>query len=335
MQFLVERNQRNDRPTCKAIRVVPASAWHNTHQFLVITRVHKGSPLADLSSLAQTQHYPTGTLYVVATPIGNLADITVRALHVLNLVDRIAAEDTRTSSQLLSRYGIGKPLIAAHQHNEHEAAARIVEYLRAGERIAYISDAGTPGISDPGAKIVDAVRAAGLTVVPLPGCSALATALSAAGDWVHTFTFAGFLPTKGRQRAEHLKTLATLPPALIFYEAPHRIVETVDALAEAFGGARRVLIARELTKLHESLHCCLLSEAATWLAADANRQRGEFVLVVEGAPPAEQAGEHEHDRLLSILLEEVPASTAVKLAVALTGASRKTLYARALELKQD
>jgi len=297
--------------------------------------VHKGSPLADLFSLAQTQHYPTGALYVVATPIGNLADITLRALHVLNLVDRIAAEDTRTSSQLLSRYGIGKPLIAAHQHNEHEAAERIVEHLRAGERIAYISDAGTPGISDPGAKIVDAVRAAGLTVVPMPGCSALATALSAAGDWVKTFTFAGFLPTKTKQRAEHLQTLVAQTPALIFYEAPHRIVETLDALAEVFGDARRVLIGRELTKLHESLHVCLLSEAPAWLAADANRQRGEFVLVVEGAPPQEAAGAHEHDRLLSILLEEVPASTAVKLAVALTGASRKILYARALELKQD
>lgn len=314
---------------------MPAPAWHNTHQLPVIPRVHKGSPLADLFSLAQTQQYPTGTLYVVATPIGNLADITLRALHVLNLVDRIAAEDTRTSSQLLSRYGISKSLIAAHQHNEHEAAARIVEYLRAGERIAYISDAGTPGISDPGAKIVDAVRAAGLTVVPLPGCSALATALSAAGDWVGTFTFAGFLPTKTRQRAEHLQTLVEQTPALIFYEAPHRIVETLDALAEVFGGTRRVLIARELTKLHESVHVCLLSEAPAWLAADANRQRGEFVLVVEGAPPPEKAGEHEHDRLLSILLEEVPASTAVKLAVALTGASRKALYARALELKQD
>lgn len=314
---------------------MPAPAWHNTHQPPVIPRVHKGSPLADLFSLAQTQQYPTGTLYVVATPIGNLADITLRALHVLNLVDRIAAEDTRTSSQLLSRYGISKSLIAAHQHNEHEAAARIVEYLRAGERIAYISDAGTPGISDPGAKIVDAVRAAGLTVVPLPGCSALATALSAAGDWVGTFTFAGFLPTKTRQRAEHLQTLVEQTPALIFYEAPHRIVETLDALAEVFGGTRRVLIARELTKLHESVHVCLLSEAPAWLAADANRQRGEFVLVVEGAPPPEKAGEHEHDRLLSILLEEVPASTAVKLAVALTGASRKALYARALELKQD
>lgn len=291
--------------------------------------------MADLFSLAQTQQYPTGTLYVVATPIGNLADITLRALHVLNLVDRIAAEDTRTSSQLLSRYGVSKPLIAAHQHNEHEAAARIVEHLRAGERIAYISDAGTPGISDPGAKIVDAVRAAGLSVVPLPGCSALATALSAAGDWVGTFTFAGFLPTKTRQRTEHLQTLVAQTPALIFYEAPHRIVETLDALAEVFGGARRILIARELTKLHESLHVCLLSEAPAWLAADANRQRGEFVLVVEGAAPPEPDGEHEHDRLLSILLEEVPASTAVKLAVALTGASRKILYARALELKQD
>jgi len=291
--------------------------------------------LADPFTFAQTQQYPAGTLYVVATPIGNLADITLRALHVLNLVDRIAAEDTRTSGQLLARYGISKPLIAAHQHNEHEAASRIVEHLQAGERIAYISDAGTPGISDPGAKIVDAVRAAGLEVVPLPGCSALAAALSTAGDWVHSFTFAGFLPTKTRQRAEYLDGFRNHVAALIFYEAPHRILETVDALALAFGGARRILIARELTKLHESLHVCLLSQAQEWLAADANRQRGEFVLVVEGAAPAAPVAEQEHDRLLSILLTEVPASTAVKLAVALTGASRKHLYARALELKQD
>lgn len=284
-------------------------------------------------SFAQNQHYPTGALYVVATPIGNLADITLRALHVLTLVDRIAAEDTRTSSQLLARYGIDTPLLAAHQHNEHEAAERVVGLLRAGERIAYISDAGTPAISDPGARIVDAVRAAGLTVVPVPGCSALTTALSTAGSWVSTFSFVGFLPTKAKQRAALLQGLCGQHAAQVFYEAPHRIVETAAALLAAFGGERRLLVARELTKLHESLHQCTLAEAPAWFAADAQRQRGEFVLVVEGAALAEQMPASEHDRILTLLLEEVPASTAAKLAAALTGAPRKDLYARALALK--
>ena len=271
---------------------------------------------------------------MVATPIGNVADITLRALHVLGLVDRIAAEDTRNTGQLLARYGISKPLVAVHQHNERDAARRIVEYLQAGERVAYVSDAGTPGISDPGAKLVDAVRDAGLPVIPLPGASALATALSAAGDWVATFSFLGFLPPKAKQRAAALQLLATHPHAMVFYEAPHRIVETVEALVEAFGGARKLLIARELTKLHETLHRCTLAEGPTWLAADPNRQRGEFVLVVEGAQQ-ESAGEHDHDALLGILLEELTVSSAAKIAAAITGTSRNALYTRALALKKD
>lgn len=289
---------------------------------------------SSLFELAQAQQYPAATLYVVATPIGNLADITVRALHVLGLVDRIAAEDTRNTGQLLSRYGISKPLVAVHEHNEREAAARVIEFLRAGERVACVSDAGTPGISDPGAKLVDAVRDAGFQVVPLPGASALATALSAAGDWVSTFTFLGFLPPKAKQRAAALQTLAAHPHALVFYEAPHRIVETVQALADAFGPARRLLIARELTKLHESLHRGTLAEAPTWLAEDANRQRGEFVLVVEGASAAESS-DGDHDTLLRVLLQEMPVKSAAKIAATLTGASRNTLYARALELKDE
>jgi 16S rRNA (cytidine1402-2'-O)-methyltransferase len=290
--------------------------------------------MTSLLELAQAQQYPAATLYVVATPIGNTADITLRALHVLGLVDRIAAEDTRNTGQLLARYGISKPLVAVHEHNEREAAQRVIEHLRAGERVACVSDAGTPGISDPGAKLVDAVRAAGFQVVPLPGASALATALSAAGDWVATFTFLGFLPPKPKQRASALQPLVAHAHAMVFYEAPHRIVETVQALADAFGPARRLLIARELTKLHEALWCGTLAEGPAWIAGDANRQRGEFVLVVEGA--GEQAsGEADHDALLRVLLAEVPVKGAAKIAAALTGASRNALYARALELKEE
>jgi 16S rRNA (cytidine1402-2'-O)-methyltransferase len=295
----------------------------------------RGNPLTDPLALAANQHYPAPALYVVATPIGNVADITVRALHLLALADRIAAEDTRNTAQLLARYDIAKPLVAAHEHNEREAAQHVIDCLRAGERVAYVSDAGTPAISDPGARLVDAVRDAGFPVVPLPGASALTTALSAAGDWVGTFTFVGFLPTKAKQRAAHLHTLAAREEALVFYEAPHRIVETVQALAETLGGSRRVLIAREITKLHESLHRCTLAEGPAWLAGDPNRQRGEFVLVVEGAPAPQPGAGDQHDAVLNVLLEEVPVSTAVKLAVALTGASRSVLYARALELKKS
>lgn len=287
-----------------------------------------------LSELAQAQQYPAAALYVVATPIGNVADITLRALHVLGLVDRIAAEDTRNTGQLLSRYGLSKPLLAVHEHNEREAAQRVIEHLRAGERVAYVSDAGTPGISDPGAKLVDAVRAAGFAVVPLPGASALATALSVAGDWAGTFTFLGFLPTKAKQRITALQSLASHSHAMVFYEAPHRVIESVQALADAFGDARRLLIARELTKLHEAIHCCTLAEGPAWLAGDPNRQRGEFVLVVEGAPVQPSGGAEDHDALLRTLLEELPVKGAAKVAAALTGVSRNDLYARALELKE-
>ncbi|CAH2804602.1 MAG: 16S rRNA (cytidine(1402)-2'-O)-methyltransferase (EC [uncultured Caballeronia sp.] len=287
--------------------------------------------MLQLSELADGQTYPTGALYVVATPIGNVADITVRALHVLGLVDRVAAEDTRNTSQLLARYGISKPTIAVHEHNEKSAAERVVAYLKDGERIACVSDAGTPSISDPGARLVDAVRGAGLPVIPLPGASVLTTALSAAGAFVGGFSFIGFLPTKARQRATQLRMLANHPIALVFYEAPHRIVETTRALAEAFGGERQLLIARELTKLHESLHRCILAEGPTWLEADANRQRGEFVLVVEGAPETEDA-EDAHDALLSTLLEELSVKNAARIAATLTGASRNALYERALKL---
>lgn len=288
-----------------------------------------------LLSLAEGQHYPTGTLYVVATPLGNTADITVRALHILGMVDAIACEDTRNSAQLLQRYGIDRPLIAAHEHNENAAAARLVERLRAGERIAYISDAGTPGISDPGARLVDAVRAAGLGVVPIPGASAVITLLSAAGAWVESFTFVGFLPPKAQQRAQAIAALAASPCAQVFYEAPHRIVETVDALAAGLGAGRRLLIGRELTKRFEDIHECALGDGVAWLKADANRQRGEFVLAVSGAAAnvAEDGVDAEAQRVLALLVAELPTKSAAKLAAAITGAPRNALYERALALK--
>ncbi|WP_225721338.1 16S rRNA (cytidine(1402)-2'-O)-methyltransferase [Candidatus Vallotiella sp. (ex Adelges kitamiensis)] len=282
----------------------------------------------------KNQSYPTSTLYVTATPIGNCSDITLRALHVLALVDRIAAEDTRHTAQLLARYNITRPLISLHKYNERETAQRIVNFLHMGERIAYVSDAGTPGISDPGARLVDTVRKAGLRLMPIPGASAVTAALSVTGDWASTFTFVGFLPTKPRHRTARLRVLASRKEALVFYEAPHRALETARALAETLGPSRRMLIAREMTKLHESLHQCMLSEGQEWLTLDPNRLRGELILVVEGAIAPVQYIVHQRDAILTMCLSEMPLSAAVKLTVALTGASHNVIYTRALELKK-
>ncbi len=291
--------------------------------------------LAALADELSRQQFPAGALYVVATPIGNLADITVRALKVLAVVDAVACEDTRNTGQLLSRYGLSKSLFAAHQHNEMEAAQKIVERLRAGERIALVSDAGTPAVSDPGARIVDAVIEAGLAVIPIAGPSAAIAALSASGLQAEQFRFIGFLPSKDRQRDTLLATLAADTATLVFYEAPHRIADTLAACARAFGDARRVLIAREVSKLFEQLHRCRLGAAADWIAADANHQRGEFVLLVEAAPAREDDGMDEARRLLSILLEECPVSQAAALASKITGLKKNALYTLALQLSQE
>ncbi|MDU0810476.1 MAG: 16S rRNA (cytidine(1402)-2'-O)-methyltransferase [Burkholderia sp.] len=234
--------------------------------------------------LAHTQNYPDHALYIVAMPIGNAADITLRALYILGLVDRIAAEDTRNTGRLLARYGISKPLFSIHKYNERGAGLRLIEYLRSGERIAYVSDAGTPGISDPGAQLINLVRISGYEAIPIPGPSAVTTALSVVGTWVGTsFTFIGFLPSKSGKRISILVALKTHPYTLVFYEAPHRIVKTINSLADTLGETRRLLIARELTKLHEQCFHGTLIEGITWLESDKNRQRGEFVFVVEGA----------------------------------------------------
>ena len=282
---------------------------------------------------AAHQSYPLSTLYIVATPIGNATDISLRALHLLGLVDAIACEDTRKTGNLMRFYGLNRPLIAAHQHNEREVADKLIARLQAGERIALVSDAGTPAVSDPGARIVDAVRHAGLRVVPLPGASAAVTALSASGLVNDQFYFVGFLPAKAKQRETVLQGLATVSATLVFYEAPHRIGECVEALAAVFEPARQVVFARELTKLFEEIHRCPLAEALAWIRADANRERGEFVVLVEGAPAAQDGAEAEAERILRILLAECSVKQAASLAAQITGRKKNALYERALELK--
>ncbi|HEX7646927.1 MAG TPA: 16S rRNA (cytidine(1402)-2'-O)-methyltransferase [Noviherbaspirillum sp.] len=284
---------------------------------------------------AAQQNYPPATLYVVATPVGNAADIGLRALHVLAIADAVACEDTRNTSHLLSRYGLSKELIAAHEHNEREAAQKLIERLQAGQRIALVSDAGTPAVSDPGARIVDAVHEAGLRVMPLPGASAAVAALSVSGLVNDRFEFVGFLPSKPKQREAELEALRLHRATLVFYEAPHRIVETVEAIAAAFEPSRRIMFARELTKLFEQVHRCRLSEASAWLQADPNRQRGEFVLVVEGAPQASDAQEADAERVLRILLAECPVKQAASLAAQITGQKKNALYERALQIKNE
>lgn len=280
------------------------------------------------------QHYPAGTLYVVATPIGNIADISLRALHVLSLADAIACEDTRNTAQLLGRYGLNKPLIAAHQHNEREAAEKIRTRLQAGERIALVSDAGTPGISDPGARIVDLLRQSGIPVTPLPGASAAISALSASGLLHDHFYFIGFLPAKNSQRETALQGLTHIPATLIFYEAPHRITDTLKTMAEVFGNSRTVVLAREISKLFEEIHRCPLQEALTWVQADAHREKGEYVILVDAAPELAE-DDTEARRVLGILLEACSVKQAAALAAQLTGMKKNTLYQLALSMREE
>lgn len=282
---------------------------------------------------AAQQNYPVSALYVLATPIGNVCDISLRGLHVLAIADAVACEDTRNTSQLLQRYGLSQTLLAAHEHNEREAADKIIERLRAGQRVALVSDAGTPAISDPGARVVAAVRGAGLQVIPLPGASAAITALSASGLTDARFQFVGFLPSKTRQRETALQELAAVEAALVFYEAPHRIVETVQSMLQVFGPHRQIVLARELTKLFEDIHRCALADALAWLQQDANRQRGEFVVLVEGAQPVE-GEDAEGERVLRILLAELPVKQAAALAAQITGQKKNALYERALQIRQ-
>lgn len=277
-------------------------------------------------------------LYVVATPIGNLGDLSSRALETLRAVDVIAAEDTRNTQSLLSHFGVKAKLIAVHEHNERDAAAGIVKLLREGKSVSLVSDAGTPGISDPGAKVVAAVRAAGLAVVPIPGPSAVAAALSASGLGEHGFLFHGFLPAKGGERKRALEALRPSPYTIVLYESPHRIAECITALHEAFGDTRELVLCRELTKRFETIVSLPLSEASTWLASDENNSRGEFVLVLSppraAAADEDAAKEQEIVRVLAALLAELPLKQAVALAVQLTGEKKNRVYDLALSLKE-
>ncbi|WP_374349746.1 16S rRNA (cytidine(1402)-2'-O)-methyltransferase [Chitinimonas sp.] len=273
-------------------------------------------------------------LYVVATPIGNLADLTPRALDVLRQVDCIAAEDTRVTGQLLKRMGIDARMLSLREHNEREAAARLIERLAAGEAIAQVSDAGTPAVSDPGARLVEAVHQAGFKVVPIPGASALLAALAAGGMRSPRFYFHGFLEPKTGARQAELATLAGLPHTVAFFEAPHRIADSLADMASVFGGERIAVLARELTKTFETIRRAPLGELAQWVASDSNQQRGELVILIEAAPADTAAGDTEFDSLLKPLLGELPLKQAVKLAAEISGGNRNALYQRALQLKE-
>lgn len=275
----------------------------------------------------------------MATPIGNRADITLRALHVLGRADTVACEDTRVTAQLLAHYGIdGRALLAVHAHNENEAAQRVCERLAAGEVVAFVSDAGTPGVSDPGARLVAAAVAAGHRVVPIPGASSALAAISVAGDVAAGgFEFRGFLPAKGAERQAALELLADDAQAQVLFEAPHRIESLLATLA-ALVPARRLTVGRELTKQFETVVTLAAGDAPAWLAADANRSRGEFVLVLHAAPRAvlgDEALSPEAERCLAVLQRDLPLKQAVALAAEISGAPRNALYQRALQRRDE
>ena len=292
------------------------------------------------AAVAGNQSYPQGCLYLVATPIGNLADISLRALHVLHMADVLACEDTRHTQALLRAWGMQRPsgeLLALHQHNEQQAAQHVVQRLQQGQRVAYVSDAGTPGVSDPGARLVAAVQAAGLRAVPLPGASSITTALSVAGAVAHStehggFVFAGFLPVKNAERANVIaQQLAHEPRCVVLLEAPHRIGELAQALAIL--GERPVTLARELTKQFEEVTTQPAQALTAWLDGSPQRSRGEFVVLLHPVPVVSDAGDSH--RVLRLLLAELPLKTAVRLAAEITGGSRNVLYDTALEWKRQ
>ena len=276
----------------------------------------------------------TATLYIVSTPIGNLEDFSPRAVATLKKVDLIAVEDTRHSGRLMQHFSISTPMLAVHDHNERARAKILVQKLAQGQSIALISDAGTPLISDPGYHLVNAVRNAGYKVVPVVGPCALIAGLSVAGLATDRFSFYGFLPAKSSGRKQQLQQLVSVTHTQIFYESPHRIVATVDDIVAVMGPNRQLVLARELTKTFETIFSAKASEVKCWLGADHNQQKGEFVVLIEGAEPEQlQAIGPKEERMLSLLLAELPIKKAAALTAAITGHKKKALYDRALELQ--
>lgn len=274
-----------------------------------------------------------GELYVVATPIGNLGDMVPRAVEVLHAADLIAAEDTRHSGRLMKHLGIDKPMVAYHDYSEARQVGRIVQALEQGRKVALISDAGTPLISDPGYRLVREVRQLGVKVIPVPGPCAAIAALSASGLPSDRFSFEGFPPAKSAARLKKFAALADDSRTLIFYESPHRILDTLADLSEAFGGDREAVMARELTKAFETFLVGTLDEICQLVRSDANQQRGEIVLLLRGAPEASNVSDEEQQRVLKVLLEELPLKQAAALAAKLTGGQKNALYQMALSLK--
>jgi 16S rRNA (cytidine1402-2'-O)-methyltransferase len=275
-------------------------------------------------------------LYVVATPIGNLRDISLRALDVLASVDVVAAEHINAAKYLLASHSIAAKIITLHQHNEAAVTEKIIALLAAKKTVAMVTDAGTPGISDPGAILVNQVRKHGYQVIPIPGANAAICALSVAGITNPHFLFYGFLPNKMAGRRRELEVLKSLSYTLIFYEAPHRILECVADFIEVFGAQRQITIARELTKVFETFHVCQLGDALTWLQADSNQQKGEFVLLLSGADIVDKSEISDGgQRILKLLLTDLPLKQAVKLTTQITGENKNTLYKLALSLKAD
>jgi 16S rRNA (cytidine1402-2'-O)-methyltransferase len=275
-----------------------------------------------------------GQLFIVATPIGNLSDFSYRAVEVLQQVDVIAAEDTRHSKYLLQHYAIKTPTVSLHEHNEQQRSEMLLQRLLSGDSVALISDAGTPLISDPGYRLVSLVRQQGIKVVPIPGSCALIAALSASGLASDRFAFEGFLPAKASARRQFLQQLINETRTLIFYDSPRRLSGTLSDLSDIFGAERKACLARELTKIHETIETRPLAELRDWVSHDDNQQRGECVVLVEGASTAVAVDEQELQQVLELLLTELPVKKSAAMAAALTGMGKNQAYQLALKLQQ-